>query len=362
MIKRLFLFLLFTSTTFTLFSQQIEYISKLSDTKIKEATGVMFYALPRTVINLKITTTRSYYTPGPYAEYAEEFLGIKNIEAEEKIEWKLSGIDIGTFEEPDPTAYYVIKPGKNFQPGTFMGFIKSGLLLNPNSTFTSVYNEAVAPQKDLPAVVLDDISITSFFTETNDTLYKTLLKDSVYIRVPIIRPKTEAKTIRDKAKEAADVIFRIRQNRLEMILGEESALPDANALKVALNEMKRIENEYLELFIGKKTDDSFVTQYLFTPEISSQNQFELFRFSVKNGITDKTDPSGSPVLIEFEKSSHTKELGNWLSSGITIPQKENIIYRLPETSKVNILNKGILLASRKVGIYQFGIEVPFFYK
>ena len=37
------------------------------------------YALPRTGINVKVQAVRETFQPGPYAAYAEQLLGIKNV-------------------------------------------------------------------------------------------------------------------------------------------------------------------------------------------------------------------------------------------------------------------------------------------
>lgn len=103
-----------------------------------------------------------------------------------------------------------------------------------------------------------------------------------------------------------------------------------------------------------------MNSFYFSPpaSISRDNQFEIFRFSVKLGISDRTNNLATPVLITFVKDGNTKTLSEWLQNA-ELPVKNHLFYRIPDAAFSNILWKGELLASKKILFYQFGTIVPF---
>jgi hypothetical protein len=198
-----------------------------------------------------------------------------------------------------------------------------------------------------------------YYNEKADTFYKTMLKDSIYLKIPLIRSRQELKNLKDKAREAADVIIKIRQRRFEVILSEDEALPEVKALRLALDEMQKIEDDYLALFTGRRTTNTFTTWIYYTPaSVSRDSQFEIFRFSSKNGISDRTDASATPVFLTFEKDNRTRIINDWMQY-IGNPGQNHLFYRIPDAATVDVIWKGDLVASKKLLIYQFGTVVPF---
>ena len=110
-----------------------------------------------------------------------------------------------------------------------------------------------------------------------------MLRDSVYVRIPIIKSKSELKTMRDKAREAADVILKIRQRRIDIVSSDEETLPEEKSYKLALSEMKTIEEEYLTLFNGKEVNQQFTSWFSITPNDNNlEKQTDIFYFSQQN--------------------------------------------------------------------------------
>jgi hypothetical protein len=356
-----FLFLTLTLFTLNIYSQGIVSVQKIGDKPITNTENMFVYSLPRTVLAIKVVTRQTTTFSGPYFSYADEYLGLKGVPSENKTEWDIDSIDIFTYKEADPNAYYAVRTKKDMNPASIMQLTESGIILDPSKEkeICQPFHKNSYTENSNLSDEFSAVSMEKYYNEKTDTLYKTILKDSVYLKIPLIRSKEELKTLKDKAREAADVIIKIRQRKFEMVLSEDEVLPEANSFKTALNEMQKTEDEYLALFTGRRASKTFTNWFFYTPEqIEREPQFELFRFSEKSGISDRTTASASPVFISFRKMNRTKVLGD----GIQIPkvgEVKSLVYRIPDAAIADVSWNDDLLASKKLLIYQFGALVPF---
>jgi hypothetical protein len=341
------------------YNQDIK-VYRLGDAQLKSAENVYFYSLPRTSIILKVITKRITTIPGPYFAYAEEYMGIRGVPSENSVEWEIDSIGISTENEADPECWYALKADKPINPEIFLNFSSEGFIFSPPSQGMFLSPEILIPKPETHnPPYFTDLTKTNFFYNTADTFYKTILKDSLFIRVPIIKPKSEARPIKEKSREAADIIMKIRQWRFDTVLPDDGSLPEAGSFKIALAESYRIEQNYLALFIGKKFIDKFITWFVYTPTGNTkETQFEVFRFSPKIGIADKTIPFASPVYLTFDEAGNTKNLGEWMNA-INAPKENHIFYRIPDEAVVYVNWKGDILASKQILVSQFGTIVSF---
>lgn len=355
---KLVVILLFVS--FGLFGQGITSVQKVGEQPLKSADNILIYALPRTTLVFKVVSRVTNTYCGPFYAYAEEYLGIRGIPSENKTEWSIDSIDIYSYKEADPDEYYAVKTRKGFNPKALFLLNESGIILDPSlAEQIGTSNHNIITKKNALTSEVIEVSMQKYYNEKADTFYKTILKDSIYLKIPLIRPKQELKNLKAKASEAADVIIKIRQRRFEMILSDDEALPEVKAFRLALSEMKKTEEDYLALFTGRQVTSTFTTWIYYTPEsITRDSQFEIFRFSPKKGISDRTDATATPVFITFEKENRTKVLNDWMQY-MSNPGKNHLFYRIPDAATVDVVWKGNLLASKKILIYQFGTVVPF---
>ena len=64
------------------------------------------YSLPRTGIRVNVKAVKESFHPGPYAAYADQLLGIKNVKTKAAVNWVVEDIKIEDFSEPDPEQTY----------------------------------------------------------------------------------------------------------------------------------------------------------------------------------------------------------------------------------------------------------------
>ena len=77
--------------------------------------GSIVYGLPMTVLTVVVDMERTIEKPGPYAQYAQDLLGLSNVIKNESETWSIEGINIKSGEELDPSEYYVISSTSLFQ-------------------------------------------------------------------------------------------------------------------------------------------------------------------------------------------------------------------------------------------------------
>ena len=333
-------------------------------TKI-ENTGLIsdgiIYALPKTNLKFTITTKRTDIYPGPYHEYAEKYLGIENVPDKETSNWQITDIVINSYEDIDPEQYYMLEPNGKLS-FDFNKLIENGIILPVNKPIkTQFENEFYSTNNAESGIVFKDLSVSKFVGEEEITYYKRVQRDSLYAKVPVVKTQSVYKSFEDKAKEAANFIFKIREKRVELLSGMADFYPEGRSLEVALKEMDRLENEYLTLFVGKQFKSNYEANFEFVPTNSELNQpYILFRFSEERGVLQANDLRGRPIIVEIQKSDQTKNLQFLIDDQINregLEFKNKLYYRIPELTLVEIFDGNKLLAKRKVNVEQYGITV-----
>ncbi len=76
-------------------------------------------------------------------------------------------------------------------------------------------------------------------------------------------------------------------------------------LKAALEEIDRLEQSYLELFLGKRIVSTETRRYVVCPQ-ADKKQYIVCRFSPAAGLLPDTDLSGDIVLLQIEPSGAAK--------------------------------------------------------
>ena len=336
--------------------QGIESTTKLGSMPIKSFDNMVLYALPQTTLGIKVTINENQTIAGPFAAFSTEFLGISGVPTQNSKKYSIDSIAIMPFSEVDPQQYYMIKTSKHFSTSKFLSLNDAGIITNPSVIVNQTIKKQTQNNENASEINFKELSIYSFFNETADTFYKTILKDSIFIRIPVIKQRSEAKTLHDKAKEAADIITSIRHRKFEILMSEEEALPEVNVLKFALTELEKIENEYLALFIGKTFKSSRNYWFYYTPTIEEEKR-EIFKFSETSGITDNLAETSSIVTILIKKEGITQALKNNFNS-IENSGNNQILYRVPDNGQIKILRNNEIMLSQKLPIYQYGVVVP----
>ena len=320
---------------------------KGDDETVPTFTEGIIYSLPRTGIRIYVQATKETFEPGPYSMFAEQLLGIEDVRRQSSVQWIIEDVQLETFSEPDPTQVY-----KALGEGAFtVSLTPEGCLAGINASTDISSNAAVKTNRFLDKTDIED---NFSFSNFNDTpLY--IPGDSTNNFRPM-RVSNEK-----KASEAAARILECRLTRFHMVAGlMDEYHPDGVAYEVSLEELDRIEKNYLSLFIGRNTYDSKMFSFDFVPSAATTGRGEVvFRFSEDNGVVPASDLSGKPVTVKVNPVEGLKEKYNTLATSENPSAGESgVYYRMPGLANLEIIFELKTIASARITLTQLGETAP----
>lgn len=335
-------------------------ILPLGDT-VRINDGSLIYGLPMTVFNIEVNFEKRFEKTGPYAKYAVDLLGIKDIINQDKEIWSISGIKVNGTEELDPSEFYVIESNTLFQTNV-LSLKKAGLILDLNP---DLYNSINGNRPNVNSADFKkgfmDLGADEYFVNQSDTAFKLVKLDTAFIKIPYLVEKKKQLTIDQLAEKAAKALLEIRDGKQMILSGQSNVFPQD---KSAIEEMNKLENQYLSLFAGKAWSESKKFSYSFVPQKDIAGKpIILFRFSVQNGPSDATGKAGIAVYVVFSQVQKTKDISIIKKSGASdegAPKFDKLYYRIPDVVNMNIkMGEESLYNSRKL-IFQFGtiLQMP----
>jgi len=309
----------------------------------------VYYSLPRTVIKVNVTLDRVENYKGPYAESALKYLGLKNVVSANSIEYNITDIKVTTTAEPDPDQYYFIEFGekitKNEKAGLF-ALTESGLILGtmPGESDTVKEVRIIKPEES-PLISERDVfpeifkysSDFSFF-EKVDTIIRKVNVDTITMERQYLKRTVVEKSPEQKAKEAADFISKIKDNRFNLISGFQEVNYNKETLEYMDAQLKILEKEYMKLFTGISIHKTIVFSFVYSPNPNQVNAaVPVFKYSKTKGIIDLDEPGGKVVTVKIQRSGTTGSLSAYLKK-ITEDEKKShgFYYRIPELAKVTV--------------------------
>ncbi len=254
----------------------------------------MTLSIPRSAIAVDVTVTSEQVISGPYARYAMKYLSVK-APFTDKVTYRIDGARLA--------------------------LVTDDALLAPEA-LTPPVQQVVGAESSLtefPALAVDRSSITPLTDEA-------------------------------AAKKAAETIFALRKSRMELITGFTGENVFGAGLQAALAEIARLEQAYLELFIGRRVVTTETRRYIVEPE-SSNRQYIVCRFSDTDGLLPSTDLSGEVVLLKIEPGNTPSVEEAPLKSPAVVE------CRLAAPSLCVLQLKNRELARQQMPLYAFGRTV-----
>lgn len=331
-------------------------VTPAESTAILNTKGLV-YSLPRNVIRVKVDAIKTVVVPGPYSRYAQKYLGIADAPSKKIEEWKVSNVEINSVLESDPSALFAVTPSKNSKID-FLRICQNGLII-PVSGFgvNAINNSNIRPIEVDGKVSFTDLSTSPFIAAEKNTIYSKVMKDSVFVRVPIQKEMIVEKNLEEKARDAADYIFLLRKRRSDFLSVDADHNLNGEGLKIALDEITRLEQEYLSLFIGKSFTESATHQFEFIPTDADGESTIIFRLSNSKGVLPSSDLSGNPYLLKSTVETLPNTFNTFFQS-LSVekekPIKEAIYYRVPIPAVFSISDGKNELVNRRMAIYQYG--------
>lgn len=183
----------------------------------KDAKGNIVVSDPSTTLAIDLTIETEQVVVGPYAKYAQKYLETR-----------------GTLVDKSTAA------------------VKSAKI----------------------AIVADDALMAGNVAEPEMVVTSYMGSEVEFPKISPDRTSSSAMSLDDAAAEAAQAIYKIRKNRMELISGEAGENVFGGGLKDALDELDEKEQAYLELFLGKKVIKSY-TERIIVPVVVGVNEYPI---------------------------------------------------------------------------------------
>lgn len=317
--------------------------------KKADPEGYLTYSLPSTVISIDVEAVQEKFYAGPYAKYAEKYLGIKPRMKDENTV-QLTQVRMTPLVEPDQTRRYSVDVKKRVEEATLMKLASGGFV-----TFADAKHGDQTVWR-FPTEEKGDFSgkgVSSNLTSGSTTLYRKDDRESAYNRIAVQQDMVIEKTLEQKAAETAAMILKLRKQRLQIVTGDTDATYSGEAMGAAIEELTRLENEYLTLFTGYSEKQPQHMTFEVIPDPAKENQmYVAFRMSEAGGLVPADNLSGKPVVMEIVPQAFAQpEVKDEKKS-----KDVGVYYRIPAACTVKLLDGMDLIFQTRVPIYQLGQE------
>jgi hypothetical protein len=140
------------------------------------------------------------------------------------------------------------------------------------------------------------------------------------------------------------MILNLRKQRLQIVTGDTDATYSGEAMGAAIDELTRLEKEYMTLFTGYSEYQTQQMRFDVIPEAGRENQMYIaFRISDKSGLVPADDMTGRPVVMEIIPQAFEQTGAKKVSADV-------IYYRIPAICTVKLKNGTDLLLQSRIPI------------
>ncbi len=251
---------------------------------VKSANGYEV-SVPSTTICVEMLVQSEQVTSGPYARYAQKYLGVR-APLTDKVRYSILSANIFDAELVDQKASSVINSSESVTPSIAIDARESGVL-----------------------------------------------------------PLEEA------AQKAAATIFSLRKTYTEYLTGMMGDNVYGEGLEAVLSNIKKMEQEYLKLFLGESVITKTTCRFMITPT-SGEKQFVVARFTEEDGILPISDLSGEAISLQIDPGVAQSALP-------VASDKDRVVVtcRVAAPSVCTLLNMDVELSQVVIPIYQYGSRV-----
>ncbi|MBP5566150.1 MAG: DUF4831 family protein [Bacteroidales bacterium] len=308
-----------------------------------QAQGSVSYSMPQTVLVFKVDAQREHFFAGPYARYAQKYLGI-TAEMYDRVSYTVTSVSMVPAVEADQSQRFTYVVNPQSQP-VFLQLTSQGLVSGPTGAYTADKGWKYPVGK---GTGFSDKGIPANLTERTSTLYEA---DNHTVRQQVIVEKsTEV-----KAKEVADKIFEIRENKYKILVGDTDATYSGEAMKATIDALNKLEQDYMTLFTGYSEYGSQSASFEVIPTAKNNQTYVAFRLSDEEGLVTADNVSGKPYFVQLT----VEEVTPAPSVDNKNKPAQVINYRIPAVCGVRLSDGINTLLQTRVPIYQLGIVAAY---
>ena len=296
---------------------------------VQENETAVIYYMPKTELVITLSYERIEQEPGIFYQYAQRYLGAKDIVTEKKTTYQLSDMALSTQASADTERAYKVNAQKGYQL-QLLSLTTDGRLLGYNIGDVSKDDEVKGKKREAKGERREEL-------------------------MPLLEEQFMAGSIAKMAEGAAKQIYRIRETRLNILGGDVEHVPaDGQAMQLVLDELNKQEQALVALFVGTTqiTQHTHTFRYLPADDVEKE---VVCRISKHTGIVDKDDLSGEPVYLTLK--AHKQSLRTAYMADSKSPLPSQLYYNLPGTADICLQCQTFNIA-QSVTVAQYGIAIP----
>lgn len=330
-----------------------------------------YYALPRTVLSVDAKVRKVKYIPGPYAEYANQLLGLKDVIQHKYVKYELLDIDISNYAEPDPLQFYFVDyNSRAFKDKPFsIIYNESGIIKSVNSNFDVEDNDVAFEESFIyykkEQGRFGSNSSLNYYFENNlqrkvDTIIKMVEKDTVMVEKEVLRERWVEKPEKFKARQLADFIKKLNNQKMDFITGFNEVPYSKETIDYMYSEMNSIERKHLEYFTGKKSTSVIKYRINYVPDKSDIDKpIVISRFCPEEGVlqpSGNNDNDGVSITIQLNPENLIRQPAKFISENAEPGSRQRgFYYRIPGHAQAIVRIGEDVKAEARLLISQFGV-------
>lgn len=304
-----------------------QYVTTHAKTAMPSQQDGIYYALPRTVIQLDLIVDKTELVEGPFSDYAY-LVGAEDVITGNGVEYVLKDVVMGTYAEADPSATFFV--AINAKKGDAYPFYlnSKGILEGVGITKES--------GMQLPAP-----RVTAKVSASDKTFKYQFSSNGM-------------RSDEQQARAAAEMIGRLREEKIKLLTGFQETAFTLDTYRQMNADLEEMEKEYLSLFIGKRVVTTVVqTVYVtLSKDVPSQT---VGSFSKEKGFSSNIF-DGSTITVQAISLQTTGSINTLSTSAVeSISHENKLFYRIPETANIKVSLGDEVILERRETIAQFGV-------
>jgi hypothetical protein len=273
--------------------------------------------------------------PGIFYQYAERYLGTKDVILEASTTYLLNHVTMACKTSADTQRAYKVTYQKGIN-NQLLTLSEDGRLLGFNIDYCA-----------------ETYNTDSHLSQTNTTMHTTDFPIQV---MPLLEEQFMAGSIAKMAEGTAKQIYRLRETRLNLLAGDMEHVPaDGQAMQLVLNELNQREQALTELFVGRKQVTHLSKTIYYTPS-DAPHPAMIARFSKFGGVVDAEDLSGEPIHMNVVATKQSLHSNHAIEDKKAL-QPSEIYYNLPGQAAITITYKDITITA-SCPVAQYGVAIP----
>lgn len=311
-----------------------------------------FYFLPQNVVRVDVVVEETHCYKGPYSDYCNKFLGTTNYVPEESVSYKILNISTALGMLPDPSAKFYVsaKPieekGKVTNQPLSVCLTEEGVLAGIGYGSFELKNESKVTRTIINSS--EEVEFKYFaeqnFIKTFDTTVRKITIDTTVIFINDIQDTIAYLSLEQKAKRAAKKITEIRESRYSLLVGDNEVAYDYRTLALMDSRLQKLENDYLDLFVGKVVKKLVEKQFYIIPE-SGKTTMTVCKYSNAKGFSE----AASEIKLELTPISQNKKSNTAVNN-----VANHIVYRIPEYTQLQVVFNNNTYCEKYYPISQLG--------